>query len=423
MLDIVKNMSVKHSFIASVFIGLILGSNPAVTLAETKKILVLENESVELTDEMLVKMYVVNNSDAPIVFIHINKINGELKTKNERLADVIPVTLTLLDDSAGSKESEIAAGHTKQLLYRVDLPLNLTGLYSLSLKDELSNSVLMLIEEKQLAVAGDVTLSETSVSNTNDQNFSISDTENDNPDNFLSNFAGNEPIYFIYGGGQSDAKFQLSFKYRLIGERGTIAQYAPWASGVHLGYTQTAFWDLSSESSPFSDTVFKPSLFYEKHFENVDFILADAHASISSGFEHESNGRGGLDSKSLNVIYVEPSITYPVFGDLKLDLKLRALAYVGDLSDNPDIRDFRGNGSLSIGVGDPNALMFKTEMRGNIGTGKGNLVFNLSYPLDKLFYNNLDLYLFGQLYTGYGESLINYNRRDTRLRFGVALHR
>ncbi|HLU91876.1 MAG TPA: phospholipase A, partial [Pedomonas sp.] len=36
---------------------------------------------------------------------------------------------------------------------------------------------------------------------------------------------------------------------------------------------------------------------------------------------------------------------------------------------------------------------------------------------------SLNLYLFGQFFTGYGENLLDYNQRDTRLRAGFAIVR
>lgn len=405
------------------FIIIIVCNFPFLAFAELQRILVYENEDISSTEYRVVKMYVVNNSNLPLTFAPNLEIKAELKSKNKLSENLIPITLSLLDNNEGLQQSEIKEGRTKLLNYRVDIPARLIGLYSLSLLDGSSNSVLILVEENQLATNKTETSPEVISERSIDQTIPASRAIEDNSSNFLTNFSGYDPIYFIYGGNKSDAKFQLSFKYRLIDQKGSIARYAPWVSGLHLGYTQTAFWKLSSESSPFSDTIFQPSFFYEKHFEDISFISSNARASIASGIEHQSNGKGGLDSKSLNFFYVEPSITYPIFSDLELDLKLRVLTYAGDLSDNPDIRDFRGNGSVSIGIGDPEALMLKTEIRGSIGTGKGSVAFDVSYPLDKLLYNNLDLYLFGQLYNGYGESLINYNQKDTSVRFGIALHR
>jgi phospholipase A1 len=47
----------------------------------------------------------------------------------------------------------------------------------------------------------------------------------------------------------------------------------------------------------------------------------------------------------------------------------------------------------------------------------------LSYPLDKIVDTNLNVYVFGQAFAGYGENLLDYDRKATRLRLGVAIVR
>src|SRR3546814_2275188 len=48
---------------------------------------------------------------------------------------------------------------------------------------------------------------------------------------------------------------------------------------------------------------------------------------------------------------------------------------------------------------------------------------DISYPIDRLIGGNLNFYLIGQAFTGYGENLLDYNRRMTRLRLGLAIVR
>src|SRR5688572_12727375 len=79
---------------------------------------------------------------------------------------------------------------------------------------------------------------------------------------FLKNISAYEPIYFLYSPVPSDAKFQFSFKYRFLNEEGTLARQWPWLLGLHIGFTQTSFWDLDEESLPFEDTNFRPELLY-----------------------------------------------------------------------------------------------------------------------------------------------------------------
>ena len=133
---------------------------------------------------------------------------------------------------------------------------------------------------------------------------------------FLSRFASHEPIYFAVGFNEiTNAKFQFSFKYRVVDPEGALTDVAPafW-SGVHFGYTQTSFWDLESASAPFFDTNFRPSLFWFR--DRIDrYSGEDLKVSFESGFEHESNGKGGLESRSLNIFYVRPKWNWSIGDD------------------------------------------------------------------------------------------------------------
>jgi outer membrane phospholipase A len=101
----------------------------------------------------------------------------------------------------------------------------------------------------------------------------------------------------------------------------------------------------------------------------------------------------------------------------------RAWFYAGDLSDNPDIRRYRGNTGLFVEIGEENGLRLSTSSRFNLGSGKGAISGDLSYPLRRLLGGGPDFYLFAQSFTGYGENLLDYNKRVNRLRLGVALVR
>ncbi|HLE65532.1 MAG TPA: phospholipase A, partial [Burkholderiales bacterium] len=65
----------------------------------------------------------------------------------------------------------------------------------------------------------------------------------------------NEPVYFVMGTrGGTNARFQLSFKYRLFDRSLGWGRDQPWLSGLYLGYTQTTIWNLHDDSKPFRDT-------------------------------------------------------------------------------------------------------------------------------------------------------------------------
>lgn len=237
---------------------------------------------------------------------------------------------------------------------------------------------------------------------------------------FLANLSANDPIYAVYGPGTDDeARIQLSFRYQLFGSHARTGGKS-LGDGLYFAYTQRMFWDLGAKSSPFRNIDFQPEVFYV----TPPKALSDA-ATVSAqiGLRHESNGRDGDFSRSLNTVYVAPMAAFSLGGDLRLTVAPRAWFYAGDLSDNPDIRRYRGNTGLFVEIGEENGLRFSTSSRVNLVSGKSAISADLSYPLRRLVGGGPAFYLFAQSFTGYGENLLDYNKRVSRLRLGVALVR
>jgi outer membrane phospholipase A len=180
------------------------------------------------------------------------------------------------------------------------------------------------------------------------------------------------------------------------------------------------FWDLGADSSPFRNIDFQPELFYSTP---PKALSDDTTLSAQIGLRHESNGRDGGFSRSLNTIYVAPMAAFSLGTKTRLTVAPRAWLYAGDLSDNPDVRRYRGNSGISFEIGQDDGLRLSTSSRINFSSGKGSIAADLSYPLRRILGGGPDFYLFGQSFVGYGENLLDYNRRTTRLRIGVALVR
>ncbi|KFG89539.1 Phospholipase A [Sphingobium herbicidovorans NBRC 16415] len=237
---------------------------------------------------------------------------------------------------------------------------------------------------------------------------------------FLPNLSAYAPIYAVYGPGtNSDARLQISFKYQLFGPPATPDRRQSWEQGLQFAYTQRMFWDLGAKSSPFRNIDFMPELFY---LAPTIGIGGGVSLSGQGGFRHESNGRSGTGSRSLNTFYVQP-VASVALGNYRLSIGPRLWLYAGSLSDNPDIKRYRGNTGLFAEIGEDDGLRITTNTRFNFGSGKGAIDADISYPIDRLIGGNLNFYLFGQAFTGYGENLLDYNRRMTRLRVGLAIVR
>ena len=238
---------------------------------------------------------------------------------------------------------------------------------------------------------------------------------------FADNLAVYAPIYAVYGPGtNSEARIQISFKYRLFGSRRKNDLPASWQDGLHFAYTQRMFWDLGADSYPFRNIDYQPELIYIAPTATLSNRLS---LSAQVGIRHESNGRDGDASRSINSIYVAPMAAIPLDHEYRLTVAPRFSLYVGDKSENPDIVRYRGNGELFVEVGRDDGLRLSTSTRFDFRSGRGAVSADLSYPLPRLLGGGPDVYLFGQSFIGYGENLLDYNRRVTRFRIGVALVR
>lgn len=230
-----------------------------------------------------------------------------------------------------------------------------------------------------------------------------------------------EPIYFIVGGdGGLNAKFQISLRYQLFDNQGRLARRLPWIDDLYLSYSQTSLWDLGELSAPFTDSSYRPRLFYS----NTDLTrLFDGQLrlGVETGLGHESNGKSGEDSRSFNMAYVRPILT---FGD-PAGLRFYAAPLIHNYiaaSDNPDIADYRGYVDWVLGFGARGGLDFWTTLRKGKRSNYGSVELNVSYPLSKLSGGDLTGWLTLQYFNGYGESLLDYNRKlDAQLRLGIAV--
>jgi phospholipase A1/A2 len=230
-----------------------------------------------------------------------------------------------------------------------------------------------------------------------------------------------EPVYFILGAsGGLNAKFQISLRYRLFDDKGAIARRVPWLDDLYFSYSQTSLWNLDDLSKPFRDSSYRPRLFYS----NYDLgRVADGRIrlGIEGGVAHESNGKDGLESRSINLLYARPTLT---FGDPEGQRFYVApmIYHYLEREDNADIADYRGNVDMLVGYGRKSGWDFWGTLRkGNVGN-YGSVELNVSYPLSKISRGDLNGWVLAQYFTGYGESLLDYNRKlEAQFRIGLAV--
>jgi phospholipase A1 len=143
---------------------------------------------------------------------------------------------------------------------------------------------------------------------------------------------------------------------------------------------------------------------------------------LQGGLKHESNGKSGADSRSMNIAYFRPTLTIGRDEGLQLTLQPRVWTYLGDLSDNPDIADYRGYADLRAIVGWKRGLELSALGRMGKDGNHRSVQLDLTYPTMR-FFGSFSFYLDVQYFTGYGESLLGYNQKTDELRVGFALFR
>lgn len=226
-----------------------------------------------------------------------------------------------------------------------------------------------------------------------------------------------EPIYFLLG-TRPAAEFQFSLKYQLL----TVTNCFSPLTNLYFAYTQTSFWDLFSRDPSFYDTSYKPSifLFHSNVYSTSDKIF---RLDLQGGAEHESNGRGGTNEHSLYTAYFQPTMTFGRPGHLQLTLQPRAWTYLSVGTNNPDIDRFRGYvdlvSALTLNRNVRTWANFQVESRfqiGDQGTHAGILV-DVRYKIPYIFNPTIQF----QYFTGYGQTLIQYNKESHGYRAGLCL--
>lgn len=230
-----------------------------------------------------------------------------------------------------------------------------------------------------------------------------------------------EPVYFIVGGdGGLNAKFQISLRYQLFDGSGPLAKRLPWIDDLYLSYSQTSLWDLGDLSKPFKDSSYRPRVFYSDT-DLTRFFDGQLRFGVETGFGHESNGKEGDDSRSFNMFYVRPIVTFGDPAGLRFYAAPLIHNYIAD-NENPDLKDYRGYVDWVLGFGAKGGLDFWTTIRKGERSNYGSVELNVSYPLSKLSGGDLTGWLTLQYFNGYGESLLDYNRKiDSQLRLGIAV--
>jgi phospholipase A1/A2 len=367
-------------------------------------------DAVVRRSQAVVRIHFLNNSTATIRFAAPATVAATLRWKDHSEP-------TVLSAGAAAAAAEVKPGSFVQRSYAFTVPADADEAIELGLSGRAGTRIVIMTRAAPEGAGPDPDGACGTVPPA-----SRSPRDSDPVHFFKTHFSGFEPIYFLAGSKSPNAKFQVSFKYQVLAEEGWLAGHVPELKALHLGYTQTSLWDLNRNSAPFLDSSYKPELVLIRpiRFERgPDWF----HLDLQGGVQHESNGKDGTSSRSLNKVYFQPTVTLGRLEGLNLKLSPRAWLYLGELADNPDLADYRGYAELRTTVGWPMSLQLASHLRVGQQSGRLSHQLDATYPLSRLGSGSFSLYLHMQYFTGYGESLLFYNQKESIWRFGFSLYR
>lgn len=233
------------------------------------------------------------------------------------------------------------------------------------------------------------------------------------PFSYWSNPEWNDPARRGQDIKSMEVKFQLSLK-------APIYDHFWNGSTLYAAFTGVFFWQAynENESRPFREINFTPEIFVAKP---IDWQLGPIDSELMEfGFRHDSNGRNVPASRSWNRLYVKHVsrigsyyVSLMPWYRIPEEKKDDPSDVRGD--DNPDIEKYMGHFQLEVARAFGNhvvELMLRNNLKGH---NKGAERINYSFPLNKRFKGLI------QIFSGYGDSLINYNHYENRVSIGILL--
>lgn len=207
----------------------------------------------------------------------------------------------------------------------------------------------------------------------------------------------------------TEAQFQISVKTPLLlNVLDTFDLYA--------AYSNRSFWQYynSSISSPFRETNHEPEMWAQ--FRSDYQMLGLNNSANMLGIVHQSNGQGGILSRSWNRVYVNFIFDR---GNFALAFKpWYRLPESSSDDDNPDITDYLGHAEFYVAY-KRKKYVLSAMFRNNIESEfeRGAVQLSWSFPLWE--YPYLKGYI--QYFSGYGESMIDYDQYVNRIGVGFIL--
>jgi phospholipase A1 len=213
---------------------------------------------------------------------------------------------------------------------------------------------------------------------------------------------------------KTEAELQLSLRAK-VAEDFLLPNADVWFS-----YTQQSIWQLwnGQDSSPFRSSDYEPEAMY---VVPVPDRMGDLGGGwrwrmAIAGIAHESNGQADPLSRSWNRVYLGTAFTHD---DIALQARFNYRLPESGVDDNPHITDYIGNTELT-GSWFPGETTMQLVARTSFkSTRRGSLQFNWTHPVFAGKPDGLRWYV--QLFSGYGETMLDYNHYQNSVGLGFTL--
>lgn len=202
----------------------------------------------------------------------------------------------------------------------------------------------------------------------------------------------------------SDVKFQISVAQRLT------KSFLPFNSYLFIMYTQKTFWNVFQKSLPMHDMNFNPGIGFGHLIVYHDKFIGKGYLI----YEHESNGRDSIQSRSWNRITLSATVDFN--HNWNMQFKIWAPFLIS--GNNKDILKYKGLFQIAS-----HYSMTDNKFRFGILLTKRKdwTSFNTQIDVCYKFNNNENQYIYLQYYNGYGEDLLDYNKYHNMLRVGFVI--
>ncbi|HSN33804.1 MAG TPA: phospholipase A, partial [Ideonella sp.] len=210
-----------------------------------------------------------------------------------------------------------------------------------------------------------------------------------------------------------EAKLQISLRAK-VAEGLLLPDADLW-----FAYTQHSFWQVwtAADSRPFRSTDYQPEAIY---VVPMPARLGELPGGwrwrmLQLGVVHQSNGQSDPLSRSWNRLYAGAGFERGEVG-LQVQLLHRLTEPGGD--DNPDLTTYIGGAEL-VATWQPGPATAVLTWRTGHPIRRGFVQLDWIFPVRRV--QPLGLRWYAQLFSGYGETLLDYNVRQTSFGFGVSL--